>query len=84
MITYEELTSPERSAETLRKVFNVCGLPESLIPEGLKALSRDSQAGTPLSQEAVKKFVSATLTTESIDRLKVMAEYLNFPVKMVK
>ncbi len=52
-VRYEDIISQPR--ELVSELFSYCGIPEACLEAGLKALERDSQAGTRLARSVARK-----------------------------
>jgi hypothetical protein len=78
LIYYEDLV--EKKEETLKQVFELCELDyDEFIGEALKEFENDSQAGTWLSRDNMKKVADTPLDEEKIEMMNEMCDSLEVP-----
>jgi hypothetical protein len=64
-IRYEDMKIAPQ--ETLRKIFDFCGLPTSSMETVYQVLEKDSQAGSGISQDALRHKKSGLTETQRAD-----------------
>ncbi|ELT98622.1 hypothetical protein CAPTEDRAFT_190837 [Capitella teleta] len=76
VIKYEDLLSNREA--NIEAVFNFCGLDMNLVHKAMAAFSKDSQAGSPLGKDQLKKNASAPNRVNNealVNEIRKLGEY---------
>lgn len=77
-VRYEDTVSDPLNST--KRIFNYCGLPDSLVERSLEGLVLDSQRNSPLSMARLKKHKRGEYTLESKRFSNQLLTQFNFPL----